>query len=110
MTRIFCFLFTALLYATALYAADPLPKVPTVDQAISRAAKAAPLRWQFTGNTPKDLASWQKQFRAKIGELLGPHAPPGTFSSKKINQTNTCLLYTSPSPRDATLSRMPSSA
>ena len=24
--------------------------------------------------------------------------------------TNTCLLYTSPSPRDATLSRMPSSA
>ena len=25
-------------------------------------------------------------------------------------QTHTCLLYTSPSPRDATLSRMPSSA
>ena len=27
-----------------------------------------------------------------------------------VNFTNTCLLYTSPSPRDATLSRMPSSA
>ena len=26
------------------------------------------------------------------------------------SQTNICLLYTSPSPRDATLSRMPSSA
>ena len=26
------------------------------------------------------------------------------------NQCHTCLLYTSPSPRDATLSRMPSSA
>ena len=26
------------------------------------------------------------------------------------NVTGTCLLYTSPSPRDATLSRMPSSA
>ena len=26
------------------------------------------------------------------------------------NKKNTCLLYTSPSPRDATLSRMPSSA
>ena len=25
-------------------------------------------------------------------------------------EKNTCLLYTSPSPRDATLSRMPSSA
>ena len=27
-----------------------------------------------------------------------------------INRISTCLLYTSPSPRDATLSRMPSSA
>ena len=27
-----------------------------------------------------------------------------------IYHTNACLLYTSPSPRDATLSRMPSSA
>ena len=27
-----------------------------------------------------------------------------------IEQINGCLLYTSPSPRDATLSRMPSSA
>ena len=29
---------------------------------------------------------------------------------EKPNQPKTCLLYTSPSPRDATLSRMPSSA
>ena len=28
----------------------------------------------------------------------------------KIKQITDCLLYTSPSPRDATLSRMPSSA
>ena len=36
----------------------------------------------------------------------------GTFkySSPIIISENTCLLYTSPSPRDATLSRMPSSA
>ena len=27
-----------------------------------------------------------------------------------LSQAGTCLLYTSPSPRDATLSRMPSSA
>ena len=27
-----------------------------------------------------------------------------------VNQLNTCLLYTSPSPRDGLLSRMPSSA
>ena len=29
---------------------------------------------------------------------------------KKADRTYNCLLYTSPSPRDATLSRMPSSA
>ena len=40
-----------------------------------------------------------------------------TFTAQKIldqnftsNQAKICLLYTSPSPRDATLSRMPSSA
>ena len=30
--------------------------------------------------------------------------------AEAILTCNTCLLYTSPSPRDATLSRMPSSA
>ena len=32
----------------------------------------------------------------------------GTFTVTQL--ADTCLLYTSPSPRDATLSRMPSSA
>ena len=31
-------------------------------------------------------------------------------ASVPVLQLNPCLLYTSPSPRDATLSRMPSSA
>ena len=33
-----------------------------------------------------------------------------TLASVASYSFNTCLLYTSPSPRDATLSRMPSSA
>ena len=32
------------------------------------------------------------------------------FTWVQPNKTNTCLLYTSPSPRDGLLSRMPSSA
>ena len=32
------------------------------------------------------------------------------IKDSKEDQRNICLLYTSPSPRDATLSRMPSSA
>ena len=31
-------------------------------------------------------------------------------SDRASEETDSCLLYTSPSPRDATLSRMPSSA
>ena len=34
----------------------------------------------------------------------------GTTVFTKDNNSNTCLLYTSPSPRDAHESRMPSSA
>ena len=34
----------------------------------------------------------------------------GFLDSAKAESLNACLLYTSPSPRDATLSRMPSSA
>ena len=36
--------------------------------------------------------------------------PEGVYFQIQITATNTCLLYTSPRPRDATLSRMPSSA
>ena len=32
------------------------------------------------------------------------------YSSQSFNVSGTCLLYTSPSPRDGLLSRMPSSA
>ena len=35
---------------------------------------------------------------------------PDDLIISSTQMTNTCLLYTSPSPRDATLSRMPSSA
>ena len=40
------------------------------------------------------------------------HTEPAIVRARKVSQVypNTCLLYTSPSPRDATLSRMPSSA
>ena len=39
--------------------------------------------------------------------VAGTHGQPQLYG---LNTRNACLLYTSPSPRDATLSRMPSSA
>ena len=44
---------------------------------------------------------------AKAGDVI--EVPEGTYNFDR-SLSLTCLLYTSPSPRDATLSRMPSSA
>ena len=46
---------------------------------------------------PLSLWSWQDTVKS-------------VFLERVIIVSNYCLLYTSPSPRDATLSRMPSSA
>ena len=48
----------------------------------------------------------------KTWEFVAPGAPSGTLerAARAPWSPGPCLLYTSPSPRDATLSRMPSSA
>ena len=53
--------------------------------------------------------------KSKIFGLLGPNGAGKTTLIRIINQilkpdSGTCLLYTSPSPRDKRQSRMPSSA
>ena len=51
--------------------------------------------------------------RLFIGDGSNVDVIGGKFFSDMLDHTQgtlTCLLYTSPSPRDATLSRMPSSA
>src|SRR5665647_1768082 len=47
-----------------------------------------------------------------VGALVGPYSvghQRGSFE-ESLDIAQTCLLYTSPSPRDGLLSRMPSSA
>ena len=46
----------------------------------------------------------------KFGVPVSLLVKENSKANEFLNQTNYCLLYTSPSPRDATLSRMPSSA
>ena len=47
--------------------------------------------------------TWKISLKNSDGELI-------SSEGIEVNNSITCLLYTSPSPRDATLSRMPSSA
>ena len=63
-----------------------------------------------------DIVGWMNE---KINKIEN-HSKPHNFKFEKIAgevnlfyrhwSSSDCLLYTSPSPRDATLSRMPSSA
>ena len=48
-----------------------------------------------------------KEATAQRGNVI---SAVGMFIAIIVTAINICLLYTSPSPRDATLSRMPSSA
>ena len=62
-----------------------------------------------------------EEVRAKIQQAIGPHEDLLAIVkrrklqwyghvSRSLGLAKTCLLYTSPSPRDVWLSRMPSSA
>ena len=48
--------------------------------------------------------------KAAIADARGSAAPTSPLKDRPTAVAKTCLLYTSPSPRDGLLSRMPSSA
>ena len=60
---------------------------------------------------PSPLTGTLSSIKAKAGDTVEIGALLGIVNDgKSTSSVKTCLLYTSPSPRDATLSRMPSSA
>ena len=62
--------------------------------------------------TQAELAKAVEVSRQTIVSIEGGDYAPSVYLALRLAQVldTTCLLYTSPSPRDATLSRMPSSA
>ena len=65
----------------------------------------------YNGSTPGVFQPQNKLFIPGNKPLL-PRLPSGSLkpACPDLAVNISCLLYTSPSPRDATLSRMPSSA
>ena len=73
--------------------------------------KARRAEGRAKGAAPAQAAKpWQGKRAADAGK--GPAKKKRKKEGKKtfVGKKKNCLLYTSPSPRDATLSRMPSSA
>ena len=59
-----------------------------------------------------NLVIWNEFLHEKENDQVKSIYPKGIHECIKefLSKDKDCLLYTSPSPRDATLSRMPSSA
>ena len=76
--------------------------------------KAFPVSWEELHRTSKALA-WRLlelgPFDGLVAVTRGGLVPAAIVARElEIRLIDTCLLYTSPSPRDGLLSRMPSSA
>ena len=74
---------------------------PTIQSAVAIEAWS-----KFAGTV--DLADLVDDLRERIKKVQGGDMQP--VEAMLFGQAMTCLLYTSPSPRDRTRSRMPSSA
>ena len=64
----------------------------------------------IAGPYPLDIVAYEKQFGLVKRVEIQPPGSTDWYSAIDTSGAGGCLLYTSPSPRDGLLSRMPSSA
>ncbi|HUE74995.1 MAG TPA: alpha/beta hydrolase family protein [Pirellulaceae bacterium] len=64
---------------------EELVQLPTLNEDLNRSLNEAPLRMQFLGKTPAELASWQQKFAARLRSLIGPHDPPKEWSPQQLS-------------------------
>ncbi|MBL8825982.1 MAG: hypothetical protein JNM18_03290 [Planctomycetaceae bacterium] len=55
--------------------------VPTIEQRIDDLAANAPLKMRYQGTSADECRAWQRQFGAKLRELLGPIEPPAKWKT-----------------------------
>ena len=92
--------------ATADKMVDGSPTATGMSVGPAAEGNAWTVKWDASGDT-SDVDGWKVCYADYNWESSG--AMP-TTDCVDAGSATTCLLYTSPSPRDATLSRMPSSA
>ena len=96
---------------------DPKPKILFVDdeESILKGVKlnlgrTYDISTASSGRDALSLLEEEEPFQVIVSDFAMPGMNGADFLEKVREQDKDCLLYTSPSPRDATLSRMPSSA
>ena len=87
-----------------------VPEIPVIEDPLADALRA--LRMDGLFYCPSELTSpWGVDLPVMEGCLWFHVITAGTCTVRGADgREHTCLLYTSPSPRDRTRSRMPSSA
>ena len=82
------------------------------DQTIQRRGPAVSAAFDADGNSTKAAQGFAKSCGVTVEQLDRLKTDKGEWLVTNIEEkgAHTCLLYTSPSPRDGLLSRMPSSA
>ena len=89
-----------------VYDRDPAAVAALTDQGAQGAADLADLCAKL--KAPRNV--WIMVPAAVVDRVIDDLAPHLAAGDTLIDGGNSCLLYTSPSPRDGLLSRMPSSA
>ena len=84
---------------------DKNPPTPSVAERVGKKQRSA----SDILVSPKGKIQSTKNAGRVLPQVLAWSSPENLAKINEL-QDNNCLLYTSPSPRDATLSRMPSSA
>ena len=87
-------------------------EIPTVAARAKAEATATPTTPQQLSRPPSQSGDGDSQNTQQAGQPLRPDSPRLQEQQPILSEqfSGGCLLYTSPSPRDGLLSRMPSSA
>ena len=84
---------------------DKTVVITGTQEAVDKAGRASEIAYQIAKKAKELKRDMEAQLTTNNAEVAG-----NASTAREMGSLGACLLYTSPSPRDATLSRMPSSA